>query len=496
MTQLQNQILSIILALEMYNAFNLHPTSKVDNAFCGPRRSETKSHLTATSSLGGWELLHGPGASPKNTSRPFAKDSVRLGTCLKPHRLDRILSERGLVSRRQAEQLAQSGKISFENGTKIRKPSVKLPSDSVILVNGRLSRPLPPLLVYHKPRGIEVTMAYELSPEEKLSRELERRCKEGVLRSKGINHSEFVKRLPARQVVNESLGVKRHVALRNIIPQSIWKAGYHPVGRLDVETTGLLLLSCDGNITNKLLHPINRVEREYVASVINRLNEWRIRDLRNMRDQTTGEALFTIRKWGDYWIRLIVREGRHRVVRKALERVDCPVETLKRVRFGSVVLGEHKVGSLRLLDRNETQWLTNVLHVTLPHTNRHQNQADQFPLPRLCNATDHCLVNGNAASTVVNAARRTQLADEGAPPAPLTSAGSNVTDSEMPEVVEEEVERLLAKMRLTQGFSDAVLDVVAKLEPRWTNVNWRAARERYEKENHEWEKKFADVLES
>ena len=134
------------------------------------------------------------------------------------------------------------------------------------------------------------------------------------------------------------------------------------VGRLDVATTGLLLLTDDGELANRLAHPRHKVPKEYVAIVAGVPGE---RDLRALREgvelddgltlPAEAELLDTGR--GSSRLRLVIREGRNRQVRRMLEAVGHPVRDLQRTAFGPLRLGRLKEGDWRRLRPPEIEAL-------------------------------------------------------------------------------------------------------------------------------------------
>mmetsp|Transcript_56039 Transcript_56039/g.112288 ORF Transcript_56039/g.112288 Transcript_56039/m.112288 type:complete len:171 (+) Transcript_56039:450-962(+) len=123
-----------------------------------------------------------------------------------------------------------------------------------------------------------------------------------------------------------------------------WKAmGLHPVGRLDADTTGLLLFSSDGALTQRLLHPDGGIEREYEAEVegnpLARIEE--LKDILALGVETS-EGVFpaTLLDATPNSVRLTVCEGKYRMVRRILANAGHPVTALHRRRYGKVVLDD------------------------------------------------------------------------------------------------------------------------------------------------------------
>ncbi|HEX3318141.1 MAG TPA: pseudouridine synthase [Solirubrobacteraceae bacterium] len=136
-------------------------------------------------------------------------------------------------------------------------------------------------------------------------------------------------------------------------------ARLYPVGRLDADTTGLILLTNDGELANRLLHPRYEVPRTYVARVGGgRVSPDALRALRAgvpLEDGVTAPA--EVRVMGDSRLELVLHEGRKRQVRRMCEAVGHPVLALSRVGFGPVRLGGLAAGQARRLGAEEVEAL-------------------------------------------------------------------------------------------------------------------------------------------
>jgi 23S rRNA pseudouridine2605 synthase len=135
-----------------------------------------------------------------------------------------------------------------------------------------------------------------------------------------------------------------------------------PVGRLDRETEGLLLLTNDGELANRLMHPRYGVEREYLAEVDGRPSERAVaRLVRGVRLDDGPARARRARLVGGAdrraAVRLVVTEGRKREVRRMLEAVGLPVTRLVRTRFGPIRLGRLRPGEVRALEPSEVREL-------------------------------------------------------------------------------------------------------------------------------------------
>lgn len=131
-----------------------------------------------------------------------------------------------------------------------------------------------------------------------------------------------------------------------------------PIGRLDLDTEGLLLLSNDGELTNALLHPSREVERWYVALVQGPVKPRALSALRDgveLEDGIAKPKRFKVLEEGKgkALLEIVMTEGRKREVRRMLAEIGLPVERLARVRFGDIELGELRQGKWRFLTQAE-----------------------------------------------------------------------------------------------------------------------------------------------
>ena len=137
------------------------------------------------------------------------------------------------------------------------------------------------------------------------------------------------------------------------------------VGRLDMDTTGLLLLTDDGALAQALAHPRHEVEKEYVAVVRGTPAETDLKKLRNGVDLDDGRTAPAraelLRASGQFAeVRIVIHEGRNRQVRRMLEAVGHPVRELQRTAFGPVRLGRLKEGGYRVIRGPELEALRDV----------------------------------------------------------------------------------------------------------------------------------------
>ncbi|HEU4905714.1 MAG TPA: pseudouridine synthase [Solirubrobacterales bacterium] len=168
----------------------------------------------------------------------------------------------------------------------------------------------------------------------------------------------------AREVwaVNKPVGVvstAREPGSRKAVVELVdTRARLYPVGRLDVDSSGLLLLTNDGELANLLMHPRYEVPKAYVATLRRPPGD---RDLRRLAsgveldDGVTAPA--EVRRLGERAIELVLHEGRNRQVRRMAEAVGNEVVALRRVRFGPVELGDLGEGEARRLTTAEVESL-------------------------------------------------------------------------------------------------------------------------------------------
>ncbi len=202
-------------------------------------------------------------------------------------------------TRKEVRRLVRGGRVTVA-GECVRDCGQKVAPDADVRLDGEVCEALPRLMVFHKPEGVVSTMRDNLG----------RRC------------------------------------LTDVIPPE-WHGKLHPVGRLDVETTGLLPFSADGSVTQHLLHPRRGYEREYVAAVEPAPGDALIERL--AAGVATADGVFTARVVSieGNVVRLVVTEGRHRMVRRMLANSGHPVQSLHRVRFGPLLLGDLEPGDWR-----------------------------------------------------------------------------------------------------------------------------------------------------
>ncbi len=239
-------------------------------------------------------------------------------------RLQKVLANAGMGSRREIEGWITAGRVEV-NGETAQLGQRVVPTDA-IKVDGRkisfkrLEPPAREVLVYNKPEGELVT----------------RKDPEG------------------RRTVFDNLPKLKH-------------GRWIPVGRLDINSSGLLLLTTDGELANQLMHPSRQVEREYAVRVMGEVTQEQLEELVHGVELEDGPARFEeiVESGGDginRWYHVVIMEGRQREVRRMWETVGAKVNRLKRVRYGSVMLESAlKVGRWRHLGDKEIDELLKTL---------------------------------------------------------------------------------------------------------------------------------------
>lgn len=250
----------------------------------GPRVARERSDTTPR---------HGR-AQPKGQAGRNAPASL-----VEPERLQKVLAQAGVASRREIEEWIAAGRIAV-NGVPATLGQKVGPGDRV-KVNGKLvplrfNQRSPRVLIYHKPEG------------------------EIVSRDDPEGRPTVFDRLP-------------------LLRKGRWLA----IGRLDFNTSGLLLFTNDGDLANRLMHPRYELEREYAVRVLGALTDEQAKSLLDGVQLEDGVAKFGLLRdeggeGANHWYRVTISEGRNREVRRMFEAVGLTVSRLMRVRYGSVEL--------------------------------------------------------------------------------------------------------------------------------------------------------------
>ena len=145
------------------------------------------------------------------------------------------------------------------------------------------------------------------------------------------------------------------------------KERVYPIGRLDYETSGLLLLTNDGDLTYKLTHPKHEVDKTYVARVKGKLTKEEIERFKtglNIEDYTTAPAKLKVIKYDEQrdssLLEIKIHEGKNRQVRKMCKAINHPVLRLRRSAMGKIKIGDCEIGKYRYLTEDEIKYLKNL----------------------------------------------------------------------------------------------------------------------------------------
>jgi 23S rRNA pseudouridine2605 synthase len=240
---------------------------------------------------------------------------------LMQERLQKILARAGLGSRRACEELIEAGRVSV-NGKPAVLGNKADPQIDRILVDGKPVQTAEPLkyIALYKPRGVLSTVD---APD---------------------------RRTTVRELVDE--------------PERLY-----PVGRLDVDSEGLVLLTNDGELANRLTHPRYEHEKEYRVLIARRPDEeqlaaWRHGVVLEDGHRTApAQVRFEQTSGKGAWLRVILKEGRKRQIRDTGAQIGLPVVRIIRIRIGSLTLGALKPGQSRRLSDDELKNLKKLVRI-------------------------------------------------------------------------------------------------------------------------------------
>ncbi|MFC7391520.1 pseudouridine synthase [Scopulibacillus cellulosilyticus] len=235
-------------------------------------------------------------------------------------RLQKVIAQAGVTSRRKAETLITDGRVKV-NGQTVTELGVKVTSNDKVEVDGvPLEREEPVYFLLYKPTGV----------------------------------ISSVKDDKGRKVVTDFL------------PEEVEQRVF-PVGRLDYDTSGAIILTNDGEFANKLMHPKFEIDKEYVAKINGIPTKQELNRLKRgikLEDGKTAPAevkmLSADSKKKTAIIRLIIHEGRNRQVRRMFEALGYQVLKLKRERYGNLDLIHMNPGDIRPLKPHEVKYLNKI----------------------------------------------------------------------------------------------------------------------------------------
>ena len=169
----------------------------------------------------------------------------------------------------------------------------------------------------------------------------------------------------------------------------IQNARWIAVGRLDINTSGLLLLTTDGELANRLMHPSSEIEREYAVRVLGEISSENLQQLQTGVMLDDGMAHFdrildSGGEGSNHWYHVTLREGRNREVRRLWEAVGMKVSRLMRIRYANIELGRSlRPGKFRDLESDELQQLLQLVGITqtvkVPTTQRSRGKNPKGP---------------------------------------------------------------------------------------------------------------------
>lgn len=230
-------------------------------------------------------------------------------------RLNKFLSESGICSRREADRLIEAGKILVNGDTALM--GMKVDGTETIICDGvdisSRKKDKPVLLAVNKPKGIVCTTSDK---------------------DRAENIVEFL-----------------HYPVR-----------IYPIGRLDKDSTGLILMTNQGDIVNKILRGSNSHEKEYIVRVNQPLTDEFLQKMRSGVEilDTVTKPCF-VEKTGGYTFRIILTQGLNRQIRRMCDALGYRVEALKRIRIMNVTLGELKTGECREVTEEEWSEMSGLL---------------------------------------------------------------------------------------------------------------------------------------
>jgi 23S rRNA pseudouridine2605 synthase len=238
-----------------------------------------------------------------------------MALSLQAMRLAKYLAHAGVASRRAAEAMIHEGRVTVA-GEIVRDPALEVDEQCVVMADGRLLD------------GPERHVVYVLNKPL------------GVLSTAKDTHDR--------------------PTVVSLIPDE--RSRLYPVGRLDADSTGLILLTNDGTLAHRLTHPSFEVQKTYRARVgggpVGDAALRRLREGVSLEDGMTAPA--RVRRAGRGVLELTIHEGRNRQVRRMCEAVGHPIHELQRVAFGPLKLGELAPGGHRELTDGEVELLRSL----------------------------------------------------------------------------------------------------------------------------------------
>ena len=230
-------------------------------------------------------------------------------------RLQKVIAESGYASRRKAEELIKAGKV-YVNGIKITEMGYKVNGNDLIDINGKpLKKEDKEYYLLNKPRGVVTTTSDDKN----------------------------------RKTVTDIIETTKRI---------------YPIGRLDYDTTGVLLLTNDGELTNILNHPSSEVTKVYLAKIEGIVEPFKVKKLEQgvvIDGKKKSKARVRIKKIDKKnnasYIELTIHEGRNHQVKKMFETIGYNVIKLKREKYAFLDVKSLKSGEYRKLTTKEVKSL-------------------------------------------------------------------------------------------------------------------------------------------
>jgi 23S rRNA pseudouridine2605 synthase len=241
---------------------------------------------------------------------------MKLVKRLEKMRINKFLASIGIGSRREIDKMILENRIKV-NG-KIPEPGLKVDNSDIIEIDGK-----------------------------KIKLEVEEKVYYKLNKPKGYLSAVKDKR---EKTVVELIKTDKRI---------------FPIGRLDLDTEGLLLLTNDGEIFNKVMHPKSEIYKKYFVIAEGKLSKFDIKKLKEGIELEEGKTLPAIIENIEYKndktsFYIAIREGRNRQIRRMIKAVDSRVIYLKRVKIGEIDLGDLKIGDYKELTKKELNYLKNL----------------------------------------------------------------------------------------------------------------------------------------
>lgn len=233
-------------------------------------------------------------------------------------RINKYIANAGIASRRKADELIKAGKVKV-NGKVMSQPGYDVADRDEVLVEGKSVQSAENKVYYamNKPLGVITS-------------------------------------------VNDDRGRMTVVDIMSDVEERVF-----PVGRLDYNTSGLLLLTNDGDFANRIMHPGHRMDKTYRVRVAGNISKMKISVLRagvRLGKFKTAPARVDVITWNRHSmiLEVTIHEGKNRQIRRMFEAVGYPVQELERISIGNMKLGHLKPGQYRKLSRRELEYFSNL----------------------------------------------------------------------------------------------------------------------------------------